>query len=358
MKFKIVTSPLDGGYDPVAQFEWLVEQGLLEPKKEYDEIENLKKNEILVAAIQKFVKSLKNIDEDTDPEKVAKIFDTFEEGCEPLDYYTSDSSDALIKFLDVLIEMNDILEEISDEIEFYERFVTNYFELFSQIEIPRPVLWHIVNSCLEAEFFITSRDYANYMGHAITENKLSGDVIVFALLQRQVGQGKTVEDVPVLGTNQLFCNPSVTIQTLERLAPWYISNPPGNGPDALDCLYIETDGSKDAFDFDFSEYGGDFYIGNDVDQDLSITEFALVTARMIDELKLGRLRIEELATSRSKILRTIAYFWPGMSAGAKDEALKLGVVEINTVTEEFLKAAVDNPRISAFSDILYDRVMT
>jgi hypothetical protein len=355
MKFKIVTSPLDGGYDPVAQFEWLVEQGLLEPKKEYDEIENLKKNEILVAAIEKFVKSLKNIDEDTDPEKVAKIFDTFEEGFEPLDFYTSDSSDALIKFLDVLIEMNDILEEISDEIEFHERFVTNYFELFSQIEIPRPVLWHIVNSYLEAEFFITSRDYTNYMGHAITENDLSGDVIVFALLQRQVGQGKAVEDVPVLGTNQLFGNPSVTIQTLELLAPWYISEPQ-DGLDALDCLYIETDGSKDGFDFDFSEYGGDFYIGNDVH--LSITEFALVTARMIDELKLGRLRIEELATSRSKILRTIAYFWPGMSAGVKDEALKLGVVEINTVTEEFLKAAVDNPRISALSDILHDRVMT
>lgn len=355
MKFKIVTSPLDGGYDPVAQFERLVEQGLLEPMKEYDEIENLKKNEILVAAIEKFVKSLKNIDEDTDPEKVAKIFDTFEEGFEPLDFYTSDSSDALIKFLDVLIEMNDILEEISDEIEFHERFVTNYFELFSQIEIPRPVLWHIVNSYLEAEFFITSRDYANYMGHALTENDLSGDVIVFALLQRQVGQGKAVEDVPVLGTNQLFCNPSVTIQTLELLAPWYISIPQ-DGLDALDCLYIETDGSKDGFDFDFSEYGGDFYIGNDVD--LSITEFALVTARMIDELKLGRLRIEELATSRSKILRTIAYFWPGMSAGVKDEALKLGVVEINTVTEEFLKAAVDNPRISALSGILHDRVMT
>lgn len=355
MKFKIVTSPLDGGYDPVAQFEWLVEQGLLEPKKEYDEIENLKKNEILVAAIEKLIKSLKEVDEDTDPEEVAKSFDTFEEGFEQLDYYTSDSSDALINFLDVLIEVNNTLEGISDEIEFVERFVTNYIEFFCQIEIPRPVLWHIVNSFLEGEFIVTSRDYANYMGHAITENDLIGDVIVFALLQRQVGQGKTVEDVPVLGTNRLFCNPSVTIQTLERLAPWYISIPK-DGPDPLDYLNIKTEGSKDAFDFDFGEYGGDFYIGTDVD--LSITEFALVTARMIDEIKLGRLRIEELATSRSQILRTIAYFWPGMSAEAKDEALKLGVVEINTVTEQFLKAAVENPRISALSDILYDRVMT
>ncbi len=354
MEFKIVTSPLDGEYNPVSQFNWLVKQGLLEPKKEYSEIENLRKNEIFCLAIENLVASLKMIDADTNPKRVGKLFDIFEDGFEQLDYYTSKSSDAIITFLDILIDKNEVLEQFDYEIEFHERFVTNYFELFSKPEIPRPVLWHIVNSYLDHDSFITSRGQDNYMGHAITENPLSGDVIVFALLQHKVGKDKAVEDVPLLGTNQLFWNPSVTIRTLERLAPWYMSVPI-HGMDTLNSLDFLSLG--ETFNFDFDKYGKDFYISNDTGNDLAITEFAFITARMMDEIKLGRLRIEELASSRSEILRTIAFFWPEISAEVKAQALELGVVNINTVAEQFLTTVAKNPQISAINFTLQNRVL-
>ena len=349
MKFKIVTSPLDGEYNPVAQFEWLVKEGLVEPKKEYDEVENLKKNEILISAIEKLVKSLKKIDEETDPEKVAEIFDTFDESFEQLDYYTPESSDALINFLDILREKNDVLEQISDEIEFQERFITNYFELFSQPEIPRPVLWHIVNSYLKSDSFITSRDWENYMGHAITENPLSGDVIVLALLQHKVGQDNDIEDVPILGTNQLFWNPSVTIRTLERLASWYITDPDFGS--SLDFLHYRSEDKL----LNFDRYGDDFYITSGATYDLSIVDFAIVLGRLFDEIKLERIYKEDLALSLSVDFRTIAYFWTGMDPDSRSIAHKLGIKKINEVTLNFLREAISKPRLSAMNESLIEK---
>jgi hypothetical protein len=195
------------------------------------------------------------------------------------------------------------------------------------------------------------RDEENYMGYVFAENPLSGDALLFEAISRKADQSEDPVDIPLLGTNALFKNPSVTISTLERLAAWYIVDLRNYGyGSSLEALKYESE--TETFDFDFEEFDDGFEVSEDEDVHLSIVEFAILVARVLDEIKLGRLRIEQLASSKSRDFRTIAFNWPNMENQFREEAESLGVYELNSETMDFLEKAVSNPCISVISDSL------
>jgi hypothetical protein len=350
MKFEMITSPLDGDFDPVAQFEWQVEQGLIDPQPDYDVQENLAENTRLIKAIERLEIELDEASENEEPEDFVEIFDRFDAEFVLCKTFTKESSDALCRFIDILIKYNETFHEIEDELDLRERIVINYLEFFVKPQIPRPALWHLMNKYMEVDNPIhLGRDYENYMGYVFAENPLSGDALLLEAISRKADQSEDPVDIPLLGTNALFWNPSVTISTLERLAAWYISDLRDYGS-SLDFLKYESE--TETFDFDFDELGDDFEVSENEDVHLSIVEFAILVARVLDELKLGRLSISRLASSKSRDFRTIAFNWPDLDHEFKEEAEALGVYELNSEAMEFLEKAVSNPCISAISDSL------
>jgi len=340
MNFAVVTSPLDKNFDPHAEYQWLVSKGLINKLEDYEVRDNELKNKRVKSAIYELLSRLKNINRNTDSNIISDAFNRFDQDFVVCHRYSEESTKALCDFLIFITEKNSVFESINEEVlRLGERFITNYLQIFSLPQIPRPVAWHLVNTFLKSEFFLTGRDMQNYMGHAITENPLCGDALFLAYCDASYPNKD--KDLPLLGTNQAFMNPSLTLKSLERLAVWYITD--SDYGSSLDFLHYDNK----LFQFNFNKYNDDFYVTEE--GLLSIVDFAIVIARVLDEVKLGRLTINDLALSRSKYLRTILFYLPGVLESLKSEAEKLGVMRINAVTQKLIIYSFENPYISALN---------
>lgn len=137
-------------------------------------------------------------------------------------------------------------------------------------------------------------------------------------------------------------NPSLTVASLEKLYCdyWYDFDP--------DWAEIHTSGASYQHPLRFKPRtqigeGGSSPSGR---------VFALILARVFDELKLERVSWEELRASGNKYFRTIAFYWPKTPVAAKSQMLNAGVIELNQEAEAFLNYSFVNPYLSSLSPAL------
>jgi len=118
----------------------------------------------------------------------------------------------------------------------------------------------------------------------------------------------------------------------------------------IDTLIEHESSVQDSWD----DEGVDSYeaLGALVESSPSGRIFALILARVFDELKLERVTWEDLRTSGNIYLRTIAFYWPKTPVAAKSQLLKAGVIELNAEAEEFVNYSFAHPYMSALSPAL------
>jgi hypothetical protein len=332
MKFEVVSSSLDGEFDPLAQYFWNVSNGLSPRFGDYDQKENQRRNEALIATI-------------------AEIADSISSGAGPVELdlascanYTAESSVALCTLIDTLIEHESSVQDSWDDedVDSYEALGA-LVDLLAQPQCPRPVLWHLINKVSTfGTNWVCDDQKTPYLLYALGRNPVIGDQGFMAHLNKY----QSVSGEELVGTStayDAFKNPSLTIASLEKLYCdyWYDFDP--------DWAEIHTAGASYQHPLRFKPRT---QVGESGESSPSGRIFALILARVFDELKLERSTWEELRTSGNKYFRTIAFYWPKTPVNAKSQLLKAGVIELNAEAEEFVNYSFAHPYMSALSPAL------
>jgi hypothetical protein len=361
-EFSLVTSPLDGEYDPVAKYHELVALGLISPIEPYSEKENADKNSLLVTSLNSFVDGISRL-VDGRPHKTSdECREMLEENSELTEQivtllnevsfifcnkYSEEASVAICRFFDALIEYGKLLDSAcNDDGSSFMEYHWDYLAAIEGYNCPRPVLWHLINTVSNADINAYTADMsAPYLTYAIGVNEIVGDAAYAA----HSGDGDELTPATVKGAYE---NPSLTVQTLEKLAMWHfktaITGHPRGDYYPVEDMYFDNE----RFTFDLEDE--DFCEGLIAPQgSLTIVPqldaFAFVLARILDEFKLGRLDWERLSNSPNKIYRTLAAYWPGVSLEQRRELVKSEILEFTSQTEDFLEYVFENPYMSVLT---------
>ena len=362
-EFSIITSPLDGDYDPVAFFNNEVILGLRKPKDPYSQKENAEKNQSLISNLKAFKNDVETLvgdrphsssDEcreisEEDPDVVDELAEILL-GLELIscDSYTEESSDAYCDFLDTLLEYDKLFDKFCQD-EYFEAF-GNWLGFLSDESLPRPVVWKIINEIDTTHMSIRTADgSAPYLSYAIGENKLIGDRAYLAYLGNYNGAPPTVYAA--------YGNSSLTIESLEKLVTWYFRMAAGDFVsgdwhpfgelDIFSGLYNYEANLEDFMNTEVAPRSGVMLP--------SLADLAFVLARILDEFKLGRLTWQRLSQSPNEIYRSIAAYWPGISVEDRRALMQTGIVEFNSQTEDFLNYTLNHPHVSVLSMQLAER---
>jgi hypothetical protein len=361
-EFSLVTSPLDGEYDPVAKYHELVALGLISPIEPYSEKENAEKNSLLVTSLNSFVDGLSTLvggrphkTSDECREMLEENSDISEQIVTLLNEvnfifcnrYSEEASVAICRFFDALIEYAELLDTACNEDgSSFMEYHWDYLNAIEGYNCPRPVLWHLINTVSNADINAYTADMsAPYLTYAIGVNEIVGDAAYAA----HSGDGDELTPATVKGAYE---NPSLTVQTLEKLAMWHFKtaitgHPRGDYYPVEDMYFDNERFTFDLEDEDFCEGlispQGSLVIVPQLDA------FAFVLARVLDEFKLGKLDWERLSKSPNKIYRTLAAYWPGVSLEQRRELVKSEILEFTSQTEDFLEYVFENPYMSVLT---------
>jgi hypothetical protein len=354
-EFSLVTSPLDGDYDPVAEFEKLVKLGLIEPMKPYGKSQNEEKNRQFITTIETFIQELERLidnrphstreDIEILSETDSDLFDEIdtllsEFLLEECSFYSAASSDALISLLETTIQFDYLFDAVCSQLGLeYADYLGHLLGFLNSVNCPRPVLWFVINRISKVDMAIRGLDEMNpYLVYAIGENPLVGD---------RAYQTHLDGDPTPLTCFAAFVNPSITIDSLELLEYWHISTVTGGA------------GSVNWFSEDF-----DFSLFNLEERQLSPSnvllpdpdELGVVLARIFDEIKVGRLTWARVAQSPHIILRSIAMCRPGISAEEQKALVDAGIIEFYTQVDDAIRSAIEKPLMSMISRDLAGRM--
>lgn len=337
MKFSVIPSPLDEEYDPVAQFYWNLTNGFAQNPKEINDKENSQNNVNLINNIRILISKFEAVIETNPFETLEEVEEWIEEdGKEESLYevlnlhwiptlircaqYTQDSADALCELLDFLKKFSSIFERLG---EFYD-YMWGFIDIFSEPQFPREVIWHLINifEYNESCGGICADQHTPLLLLSIGRNSVIGDRAYLAHLQ---AMWKEYKYLPITFYDA-FKNPSVTIISLSEI------------PELTFFFDVE-------FFFDPLQYKWDLQKLAGYPND----HFALVVARVFDEIKLGRVSWEDLITNKNKYFRTIAFYNPKTNVADKSRLLKTDLEEIDSNMLEFLSYSFANPYISALS---------
>ena len=363
-EFSIITSPLDGDYDPVAFFNNEVILGLRKPKDPYSQKENAEKNQSLISNLKAFKNDVETLvgdrphsssDEcreisEEDPDLVDELAEILL-GLELIscDSYTEESSDAYCDFLDTLLEYDKLFDQCCQD-EYFEA-LENWLGFLRDESLPRPVVWKIINEIDTTDMCIETADMsAPYLSYAIGENELIGDRAYLAHL------GNSYHGTPPT-VYAAYGNSSLTIESLEKLETWYFRM-------AIDGSHLHDwhpFGELHIFSglYNYEANLEDFMNAEVAPRRVgilpSLADLAFVLARILDEFKVGRLTWQRLSQSPNEIYRSIAAYWPGISVEDRRALMQTGIVEFNSQTEDFLNYTLNHPHVSVLSMQLAER---
>lgn len=352
MLFKVISSPLDGDFDPVAQFYWNLTNGFAQYPKEFDGKENSQNNVNLINNIRILISKFEAVIETNPFETLEEVEEWIEEdGKEESLYevlnlhwnpivircaqYTQDSADALCELLVFLKKFSSVFKRLD---EFYD-FMYEFVDIFSEPQFPREVIWHLIDMFEGGESCggLCSDEHTPYLLLSIGRNSVIGDRAYLAHLKKLWGEFSYTPST----FYDAYKNPSLTITSLSEL------------PEAVFGEYVEFIIDQKQYNWDLHNLGARYLKieGHRVESSGSYPNFhfALVVARIFDEVKLGRVSWEDLILSDNKYFRTIAFYNPKTDIADKSRLLKTELEEMDSVMLEFLSYSFAHPHISALS---------
>ena len=359
MKFSVIPSPLDEDFDPVSQFYWNVSNGLEPRGSEFNEKQNEVLNINLVRGISQFIKSLEELvdgkphtifeelealseSNDAINDQAIEIFEDMNSNLMACHSYSEESSGALCALLDSLLEYEGVLNTAWEENGYdLSSQMDNFFKIFESSKCPRPALWHLINKMsITNSSWVCGDESTHYLLLAIGNNPVIGEIAYHSLLTQMPDYMRVGNLTSTSTGSGAFKNPSLTIESLERLFGFWRG----------DEEFIEIYSLPGLFthNLEFSSRGSIASAATS-DSNLGFKVFAGIVARVLDEIKLGRLDWDRLSTSTSIYFRTIAFYWPRTSVAIKSKLLQAGVIELNEEAEEFLSYSFAHPHISVLS---------
>ena len=337
MKFSVIPSPLDEEYDPVAQFYWNLTNGFAQNPKEFNEKENSQNNIHLInninILISKFEAAIGTNLFETDEEvqewiweegNDERLFEVLNLHWNPIlircAQYTQDSADVLCELLDFLKKYSEVLSLID-----FSDYISELIDIFSESQCPRNVVWHLINMFEYHETWggVCEDQHTPWLLLSIGQNPIIGDKAYLAHLQAMWKEYKYVPST----FYDAFKNPSLTIISLSEITELLF------GSD------VEFTIDQKQYDWDLHKMAGGY----------PNFHFALVVARIFDEIKLGRVSWEDLIINKNKYFRTIAFYNPKTNVADKSRLLKTDLEEIDSEFLEFLSYSFAHPHISALS---------
>ena len=336
MYFSVVTSEKDGDYDPVAQFYWNLTNGFAQNPKEINDKENSQNNLNLVNNINIFISKFEaaigtNLFENDEEVQEwiwedgndERLFEVLNLHWNPIlircAQYTQDSADVLCELLDFLKKYSEVLSLID-----FSDYISELIDIFSESQCPRNVVWHLINMFEYHETWggVCEDQHTPWLLLSIGQNPIIGDKAYLAHLQAMWKEYKYVPST----FYDAFKNPSVTIISLSEI------------PELIFGFDVEFFVDPLQYKWDLQKIAG-----------YPNYHFALVVARVFDEIKLGRVSWEDLITNKNKYFRTIAFYNPKTNVADKSRLLKTDLEEIDSNMLEFLSYSFANPYISALS---------
>ena len=298
MKFTVVPSPLDAGFDPVAQYSWNQKLGFISPDyslllNQSDQL-NIKKQNILVQeSMHKLQDTILGLIEDSESN-----WDNFTSACyiagnilAKTAIFNSDSSNSIIAVIDALVK----LEATSEVEEYHEHIWEKCLDyVITSPACPRPVLWRIVKEISKGQGF-------NYVTARSTGGLSSG--VIYTLCKNPILGDKLISFNEVIGDGNFSCilNPSMTIKSLEKIYPGFLFYAYVADADTLIGKFLREIPTN-LINFP-TNIKGHPDLTEEFDSGLLVAEYLILASRLLIELKLGRCKIKDLKNSKSSYVR-------------------------------------------------------